>query len=117
MKWIKIIILCCTTFIMSCRKTQVIPIPSQSNTNIFDVRESSVENGQGINFTLPISGTYTLTMIDTIKNQVVTRERFIGKLGLNTLKIYTKSLPTKYLSIVLKDQNNQQIGKTRIILK
>jgi hypothetical protein len=103
--------------LVACRKTQVIPIPSQPNVNIFDVKESSIENGQTINFTLPVSGTYTLTMIDTIKNQVVTRERFIGKLGLNSLKIYTKSLPTKYLSVELKDQNNQQIGKTRIIIK
>jgi hypothetical protein len=103
--------------LLACRKTQVIPTPPQPNVNIFDVKESSVENGQTINFTLPVSGTYTLTMIDTIKNQVVTRERFVGKLGLNTLKIYTKSLPTKYLSVELKDQNNQQIGKTRIIIK
>ena len=103
--------------LLACRKTQVIPTPTQPNVNIFDVKENSVENGQTINFTLLISGTYTLTMFDTIKNQVVTRERFIGKLGLNSLKIYTKSLPTKYLSVELKDQNNQQIGKTRIIIK
>jgi hypothetical protein len=100
----------------ACKKTQVIPTPSQPDINIFDIKESSVKNGQTINFTLPVSGTYTLTMMDTIKNQVVTRERFIGKVGLNSLKIYTNSLPTKYLSVELKDQNNQQIGKTRIII-
>jgi len=55
-------------------------------------------------------------MIDTIQNQVVSRERFTGKVGLNSLKIYTNSLPTKYLSVVLKDQNNVQIGKTKIII-
>ena len=60
--------------------------------------------------------TYVLIMVDTIQNQIISRERFTGKVGLNSLKIYTNSLPTKYLSVELKDQNNQQIGKTRIII-
>jgi hypothetical protein len=55
-------------------------------------------------------------MIDTVQNQVITREKFTGKIGINSLKIFTNTLPTKYLSVVLKDQNNQQIGKTRIII-
>jgi hypothetical protein len=55
-------------------------------------------------------------MIDTVQNQVVSRERFTGKVGLNPLKIFTNTLPTKYLSVVLKDQNNNEIGKTRIII-
>jgi hypothetical protein len=55
-------------------------------------------------------------MIDTVQNQVVSRERFTGKVGLNSLKIFTNTLPTKNLSVVLKDQNNNQIGKTRIII-
>lgn len=116
MKWTKIIILCCLTFIISCKKVEVLPTPPESNKEFFTSSEVTVKNGQTINFTLSSSGTYTLSMIDTIKNQVVTRERFIGKSGLNSLKIYTNSLPTKYLSVELKDQNNQQIGKTRIII-
>ena len=116
MKWIKIIILCCVTFMVSCKKVEVSPTPSEPNKEFFTSSEVTIKNGQTINFTLPISGTYTLTMFDTVKNQVVTRERFIGKLGINSLKIYTNSLPTKYLSVELKDQNNQQIGKTRIII-
>ena len=61
-----------------------------------------------MNFTLTTVGTYTLTMIDTVQNQVISRERFTGKVGLNSLKIYTNSLPTKYLNVVLKDKNNVQ---------
>jgi hypothetical protein len=101
---------------VSCKKVGVSPTPPEPNKEFFTSSEVTVKNGQTINFTLPVSGTYTLTMMDTIKNQVVTRERFIGKLGLNSLKIYTNSLPAKYLSVELKDQNNQQIGKTRIII-
>ena len=116
MKWIKIIILCCVTFMISCKKVEVSPTPPESNKEFFTSSEVTIKNGQTINFTLSVSGTYTLTMMDTIKNQVVTRERFTGKLGINSLKIYTNSLPAKYLSVELKDQNNQQIGKTRIII-
>lgn len=116
MKHIKIIILCCVTFIISCKKVEVLPTPPEPNKEFFTSSEVTIKNGQTINFTLPISGPYTLTMMDTVKNQVVTRERFNGKLGLNSLKIFTNSLPTKYLSVELRDQNNQQIGKTRIII-
>ena len=78
--------------------------------------ENTVKNGDVIKFNLTTSGVYTLTMIDTIQNQVLSREKFTGKVGLNSLKIYTNSLSTKYLSVELKDENNQQIGKTKITI-
>ncbi len=102
--------------LVACRKTQVIPTPEPTNKEFFTVSENTVKNGDIINFNLTTGGVYTLTMTDTIQNQVVSRERFTGKVGLNSLKIYTNSLPTKYLSVVLRDQNNNQIGKTRIII-
>ena len=116
MKNIKIILLCCLVFIISCKKT-IPPIPvSPTNVEFFSLPENKVKNGEVININLTIGGVYTLTMVDTAQNQIISRERFTGKVGLNTLKIYTNSLPTKYLSVVLKDQNNQQIGKTKIII-
>ena len=92
------------------------PSVSLNNKEFFSVSENTVKNGDIMNFTLTAVGTYTLTMVDTIQNQVVSREKFTGKIGTNSLKIYTNSLPTKYLSIVLKDGNNNQIGKTKIII-
>ena len=116
MRQIKIILLCCVIFMVSCRKT-VQPTPvSPTNKEFFTSSETSVKNGDVMNFSLTNGGVYTLIMIDTIQNQVISRERFTGKVGLNSLKIYTNSLPTKYLSVVLKDQNNNEIGKTRIII-
>jgi hypothetical protein len=116
MERIKIIILFFVFFIIGCRKidmpTPVVPI----DKDFFSVSENGVKNGDVINFTLKTGGTYTLTMIDTTVNQVISRERFTGKIGANSLKIYTNSLPTKYLSVELKDQNNNQIGKTKIII-
>jgi len=116
MKYIKIILMCCVVFIVSCKKT-VPPIVEESITKeFFASPENTVKNGDIIKFNLTISGVYTLTMIDTIQNQVLSREKFTGKVGLNSLKIYTNSLSTKYLSVELKDENNQQIGKTKITI-
>jgi DNA helicase TIP49 (TBP-interacting protein) len=89
---------------------------SPTNVEFFSLSENKVKNGDVININLTTGGVYTLTMIDTVQNQVVSRERFTGKVGLNSLKIFTNTLPTKNLSVVLKDQNNNQIGKTRIII-
>jgi hypothetical protein len=47
----------------------------------------------------------------------VTRERFTGKIGQNKLTLYTKSLPTSYLYLLLEDGNKTQVGKTIIIIK
>ena len=108
-----------TTFAIlfsGCRKTQTIPTPPPINKEFFNSPENNVKNGDLINFNLTTGGVYTLTMIDTVQNQVVSRERFTGKVGLNSLKIFTNTLPTKNLSVVLKDQNNNQVGKTRIII-
>jgi hypothetical protein len=116
MKRIKIILLCCVVFILSCKKTVPFTPESPTNVEFFSLPENKVKNGDVININLTTVGTYTLTMIDTVQNQVVSRERFTGKVGLNPFKIFTNTLPTKYLSVVLKDKNNNEIGKTRIII-
>jgi hypothetical protein len=100
--------------------TKVLNSPVQVKTNSVDFFANSmntVSNGDSINFNLQIGGIYTLTMIDTIQNQVVTREKFTGKTGTNTLNIYTKSLTQTYLTVVLVDNNNNQINKTKITIK
>jgi hypothetical protein len=102
--------------LVACRKTQVPPTP-QTVVNIFSVKESNVENGQEIQFELTKSGVYTLTLGDSINNQVLTRERFIGQIGQNKKKIYTKSLSVKYLYLLLEDENKSKVGKTIIIVK
>jgi hypothetical protein len=92
------------------------PTP-QPVVNIFSVKESNVSNGQEIQFELPKNGVYTLTLGDSVNNQVLTRERFIGQIGQNKKKIYTKSLSVKYLYLLLEDENKSKVGKTIIIVK
>jgi hypothetical protein len=96
----------------ACKKVDVPPKPPTVQ-DIFSVTESTVSNGGDIYFDLKAAGTYTLTMLDETQN-VITRERISGKVGQNKLKIYTSSLPVKYLYLVLEDQSRTQIGKTAI---
>lgn len=96
----------------ACKKIDVQPEPPTVQ-DIFSVTESTVSNGGDIYFDLKSAGTYTLTMLDETQN-VITRERISGKVGQNKLKIYTSSLPVKYLYLVLEDQSRTQIGKTAI---
>ena len=102
--------------LFACRKTTSIPAPPQT-INIFDVRESSVENGQELQFNLTKAGVYTLTIGDSVTNQVLTRERFNGQIGINKKKIYTKSLSIKYLYLLLEDESKNRVNKTTIIVK
>ena len=99
----------------SCRKIEV-PAPVVTTKDIFSVSQSTVSNGAEIMFNLKLAGTYTLKMIDSVTNQIITRERFIGKVGENKLKIYTSSLPVKYLYLLLEDESRTQIGKTTITI-
>jgi len=113
-----IIILCCIIFIISCTKVLNAPVQVKTNTvSFFDNQMNTISNGDSINFTLQTGGIYTLTMIDTIQNQVVSREKFTGKTGMNSLNIYTKTLTQTYLTVVLMDNNNNQINKTKITIK
>ena len=97
--------------------TKIATPPIQSPTaDIFSVTQSTVSNGADIVINLKLAGRYTLTMGDSVTSQVITRERFTGKVGENKLKIYTSSLPAKYLYLLLEDESRTQIGKTTIII-
>ena len=101
----------------ACRKVEI-PLPVvEINTDIFSKTQTEVTDGQIITFDLKADGVYTLTIGDSVTNQVVTRERFTGKTGQNKLTLYTKSLPVTYLYLLLEDGNKTQIGKTTIIIK
>jgi hypothetical protein len=103
--------------ISACTKMEI-PIPvAPTNTDIFSVKESVVTDGQEIKFTLKTDGAHTLTIGNDATGQVITRERFIGKIGENKLILYTKSLPVTYLYLLLEDGNKTQVGKTIIIIK
>jgi len=99
-----------------CTKMEIEPTPPPVQ-KIFSVSESRVTNGQSIHFDLPTDGVYTLTLIDKESGQVVSREKFSGKMGENIKKIYTNSLQSQYLYLLLQDVTSKEIGKTTIITK
>ena len=101
----------------ACTKVELPTPVAPTNTDIFSIKESVVVDGQIITFDLKADGVYTLTIGDESTGQVVTRERFTGKIGENKLTLYTKSLPTSYLYLLLEDGNKTQVGKTIIIIK
>jgi hypothetical protein len=103
--------------LVGCTKPEL-PTPDVvAKDNIFSVKESTVTNNQSIFFDLPSDGVYTLTLIDKTTDQVISRERFNGQNGENVKKIYTKSVPGKYLYLLLEDINKKELGKTTIIIK
>ena len=112
----KILFILCLVLV-ACKKVEVIPTPPPENIKIFSVVQSSVDNGQEIQFDLVKNGIYTLTLGDSINNQILTRERFNGQIGINKKKIYTNTLQIKYLYLLLEDDTKTKIGKTIIIVK
>jgi len=102
--------------LVGCTKPEL-PIPTPPVEKIFSVGESRVVNGQSIYFVLPSAGLYTLTLIDKESGQVVSREKFVGQLGENVKKIYTNSIQSKYLYLLLEDVTKKEISKTTIIIK
>ena len=112
----KLIILCFLIF-TSCVEEIIEPTPPPITQNIFNTKESKVTDGQDIYFDLPIAGTYTLTLIDKETNQVVSRERFNGTIGKNEKKIYTSSIQSQYLYMLLENVAKKEIGKTTIIVR
>jgi hypothetical protein len=112
----KKILLISLILLVGCTKPDL-PTPTMPVEKIFNVGESKVVNGQSIHFDLPSAGTYTLTLIDKESGQVISRERFIGQYGENVKKIYTNSIQSQYLYLLLEDVTKKEIGKTTIIIK
>ena len=103
--------------LVGCRKVAPVIVTPVVTTNIFSKSENTIDNGQEIQFDLTKNGVYTLTMGDSTTNQVLTRERFNGQIGINKKKIYTKGLQSKYLYLLLEDVTKNKLGKTIIIVK
>jgi len=112
----KRIILISLILLVGCTKPEL-PTPIMPIEKIFSVKESRVVNGQSIYFDLPSTGVYTLTLIDKESGHVVSRERFAGQSGENIKKIYTNSIQSQYLYLLLEDVTKKEIGKTTIITK
>lgn len=114
----KLIIIIFVFFISSCRKDDILPTPPpKPEIDIFTVNESEISDGEEIMFKLTSDSIYIVKLVDKASGQVLSKEKIKGIFGANKIKIYTKSLPSKYLYLVLEDGNKKEMNKTTIIAK
>ena len=115
----KLVIIFILVIVGSCKEPEVItPVdPGVDLSAVFSNKQTVVTNAQQIKFNLPADGACTLTIIDSLSKQVITREKLVGKVGENKIKIYTNTLPKGSLILVLQDINKGQLGRTLIINK
>jgi hypothetical protein len=114
MRSINIILVCCIGFIFSCQKEDII---EPQSIDIFKVEQSTLTNRNEITFNIEKEGVYIVTMVDKNTNQVVSREKIKCIIGKNKIKVYTKTIPSRYLYLKLEDSFNNQLGNTIIIVK
>jgi hypothetical protein len=98
--------------IISCQKEDIV---EPQSVDIFKLEESNVSNKSEISFNVQTGGVYIITIIDKNTNQVLSREKIKCITGKNKIKIYTKSLQSRYLYLLLEDVTKKEIGKTTII--
>lgn len=99
----------------ACKKVDVQPTPPQV-IDIFNKTESTITKDSDISFNLNKSGIYVFKLIDKNTDQVIAKEKINGKIGRNTIKLYVRAIPIKYLYLVLDDEGGNQINKTTIII-
>jgi len=96
--WIIILLI-----LFSCQPDELMLVePLPQYEMIFEETESSVVDGQEISFEILQEGNHWLIISDEETNSVVAKESFTSVVGINTRKIYTKSLPKKKLQLTLE---------------
>lgn len=99
---------------ISCQTEIVEPTTSLDKTT-FDKQSIVVADKTPITFDLSSSGVYDMVIVDEMKNEIVTRERFNGKAGINSLTIYTRAL-NKGSYLLKIEQNKKTINTLNIKL-
>ena len=94
--------------IISCQKEDIV---EPQTIDIFKVEQSTLSNKSEISFNVETEGVYIITIIDKNTNQVLSREKIKCIIGKNKIKIYTKSLQSRYLYLLLEDVTKKEISK------
>ena len=102
--------------LLSCQKDELVEIElPQEYEFIFKEVESIVLDNQDINFELSSAEKYWLIISDTESKSVISKESFTSVVGINTRKIYTKSLPKKKLQLAL-ESSSEVLKSTYIVV-
>lgn len=104
-------------FMTSCYKEDIEPIPQPKPlVDIFAESETSMSGDTEIMFVSDISGIYIIKLVNISDGQVLSKEKINVNVGQNKLNLYVKTLPAKYLYLVLEDLNKNQVKKTKITI-
>lgn len=91
--------------LISCEKDIVEPLPQPTQEMIFEMGETIIQDGQSISFEI-ITNTPHQLIITNEENSVVAKETFTPTLGINTRKIYTKSIGSGIYTLILTNETN-----------
>lgn len=94
------------------------PIPDfiPEASSVFQNTSLVLKDTTPINFNLPESGKYEITLKDEFTGEIVSREVFNGVVGKNELNVYTKILPKGSYRLILNNSSNIAIQETNIKL-
>jgi hypothetical protein len=94
------------------------PIPDfmPESSSVFQNTSIVLKDTTPIDFNLPETGTYELTLQDEFTGNIVSREKFNGVAGKNKLNVYTKVLPKGSYRLILINPSNIAIQETNIKL-
>lgn len=87
--------------LVSCQPDEILlPSPEPTQEMIFNQPTNIVSDGQDISFEVVTIDPHQL-IITTQDGSVVSKETFTPTIGINTRKIYTKSLPPNTYNLIL----------------
>lgn len=102
--------------LFSCQKDEIIiETPIEKFEMIFDLSDVMVQDGQDIYFEILTSEPHQL-IISTQRGSVLTKETFQPEVGINTRKVYTKTLTKETLILTLQTET-ETISETTIIIE
>jgi plastocyanin len=100
--------------LISCEKEEIIIDTTPTYNMVFESNYQSIKDGQDISFITVSTDDHQLTI--HLDNSVVTKEKFTPTLGLNTRKIFTKSLNSGEYKLVLQT-GTQILNETLIVVE
>ena len=114
MKLRNFIILICVLYLTACSKDDILPVEVLKPTNIFTLNEYSISNGEEVGFELKENGTYILKLVNYQTNQVLSKEKITGKIGVNLINVYTNTLPVNQFYLILETDRGNELSKVKL---
>jgi hypothetical protein len=95
-----------------CTKDELLIEEIVDTTEIGEINQ----DGQEISFEVQQPGTYTLILLDSLSNTILSKENVVCTVGTNKFNIYTKSLPTSTIEVKVQDKDKKEVFKKQINL-